>query len=1083
MKGGKLWACEQRHFRVTLASTYSGSGTGWSLTPGISASATLETVWETGILSPLAAGLKLLVRTQKDATLGDSWAAELYLFGSLIANGGGAAYHASVQIDVYLNNETVYDTKWLVYRYRCDSIEFWVDGALVSTLGAIDQFGSITTPAGVPVIGIAPELSSTGLRSVTVGAMPDNWLAYSQSSSADWSGTGGMRFKQGGVWHTMPVLYSPLTPPTCDVSAVDPTTYIAATSTWDAVVQGHDSGTRVRTVLDYQERTCACSVGPPTLQRAYKTNPRTTFSVSNNNRITLIPNLSKDILRMNPMFALLAERYGLPRCQAQATAGSYNGPIPISLPDTHHCAKTTVRDFTDRYGRALGTLRDTVHSLEAPLHAGTPALYRCGISTGDSWDDGEDPPTCHVDDPGCCPSDGWPGPGYCPVDASYKNAQLAERSSNFEPFLMDGKGFAVENADFVNNDLITALMHPDYRARYTNYVGNPHWSYHPFFFQGDDPSGWQVDSFPIPAETYWLPDRQQHLTHYLLGGGDNRRTRNHMPSDVLMEGWAILDAQEVGISLFARSFFPYASLQSFLGISRFDVSAATIPASKTLTSASSAAWSITGGTVAFGANIVITPTGAGAIRIKYAMPRFAEAPFLLTEICDKLGLNWSGTNLTTMSVKLANPYGDEALVATAPGTYDRKRITDSKYQGSWGRDFGIGGAVVDTGTDDIPADGVSAAAMADAALSYAFSLLGGSTDAFLIFDITHPNTGNITVNYPVFYTPTGDRIPVQFWETGHAVDFVWKDGPGVRLGEHIWSSAGTILTTPTVALPGRKSSVVDVLCDRREVFEGTDTSTVITEITGFYNDDELLEPGDPVNDTQRIKAANVLAYGFALPQTSDHGVRFALVNTFRELPPISMIPQLARDAVTWLPTGAPVQQVYCMAFEPRLLVGPTEMHLHKPDGTRITTLDGDAPHGWTKTSHALVTDGTESGFKVRTGTKHWATVRPFNGFFGVLGAGEPGSRSPFILQDPWGRYHRVTVESGDVVYRRSDFTAPLPWKVETVVTAVGDVTVARVAVDAVTQRATIVYGRTGGTVWYVVSDDDGVSWGAPVAFP
>jgi hypothetical protein len=93
---------------------------------------------------------------------------------------------------------------------------------------------------------------------------------------------------------------------------------------------------------------------------------------------------------------------------------------------------------------------------------------------------------------------------------------------------------------------------------------------------------------------------------------------------------------------------------------------------------------------------------------------------------------------------------------------------------------------------------------------------------------------------------------------------------------------------------------------------------------------------------------------------------------------------------------------------------------------------------------------------------------------------------PSIMQDWDGRLHRLSVDDGDLWYRRSDSSIPKPaWAVEVQVTSFGDVLGGWVSFDPLTSRLEILLERdNAGTheVWECYSDSDGASWSAPVIF-
>lgn len=108
------------------------------------------------------------------------------------------------------------------------------------------------------------------------------------------------------------------------------------------------------------------------------------------------------------------------------------------------------------------------------------------------------------------------------------------------------------------------------------------------------------------------------------------------------------------------------------------------------------------------------------------------------------------------------------------------------------------------------------------------------------------------------------------------------------------------------------------------------------------------------------------------------------------------------------------------------------------------------------------------------------------GFQGVPSAVGPstGNGNSWHIQNAQGRLHVASIVSGDIVYRRSDYSVPAngAWAAHTQVTTSADVKTVGMAIDPSTGRINIHFTRqiAGSQSAYVCySDDDGATWSNP----
>lgn len=93
------------------------------------------------------------------------------------------------------------------------------------------------------------------------------------------------------------------------------------------------------------------------------------------------------------------------------------------------------------------------------------------------------------------------------------------------------------------------------------------------------------------------------------------------------------------------------------------------------------------------------------------------------------------------------------------------------------------------------------------------------------------------------------------------------------------------------------------------------------------------------------------------------------------------------------------------------------------------------------------------------------------------------STTCFIMEDDRGRYHRLSVQDGDVWYHRSDWAVPRGgWAVAVQVTDTEDCVRGSVAYWIQTQRLEMIFQRFeagANSIWTCYSDDEGASWSTP----
>lgn len=540
-------------------------------------------------------------------------------------------------------------------------------------------------------------------------------------------------------------------------------------------------------------------------------------------------------------------------------------------------------------------------------------------------------------------------------------------------------------------------------------VAHPHWSI------GYTTGPWDLHGSPTNGEDYWLPIREQYLSA--------QKRRNHIVSCPLENG---------GWNPFLDAFFanPLTGLgMRWIGNCRWKTDTVTPIASLTCDASSSPNWSVLSGscTLAFGSTITVTPISA-TCSFRLALESFDFSPFFLAQIAASVYLNWPLTNIDSVSVFVKSSDGTTQTLleinlldgfTTPDHTYPFPQTLDAKYAGSWGIDNGLG-VVSDTGID-FKAGGNSPAIMGSVETQVGFGMELGRQGAYIVFVVTPTSTSStFQINYPRFNTATS-KLLIQ--ENGQIADYLYANGPGVRLGNHGWVSGGAFVDPPFGSGLGYKGSVTDWLADKRGLLLGVTptggTPSLTTECASLY---DSFEGNSPV----QVSRASLW---FALPPnpalTHESAYKVALVNSWSEVPPLACFPAFNRDPDTWLPTTTPVQKTWAYCQLPRRIPSAgSRVDLFKPDGTtKVTTLSALSIAGWFLTESSPIVDNTETiNWWIMTtgsGNTKWANVTPWHGWFCLLTIGT--SSGIDLTRDRFGMVYSALSDGSQITVSRFNF--------------------------------------------------------------
>jgi hypothetical protein len=282
--------------------------------------------------------------------------------------------------------------------------------------------------------------------------------------------------------------------------------------------------------------------------------------------------------------------------------------------------------------------------------------------------------------------------------------------------------------------------------------------------------------------------------------------------------------------------------------------------------------------------------------------------------------------------------------------------------------------------------------MANALEVFRLGAVGARNGAKLRLEVVVSNPANpVTINYPTFYASSETTQVVQ--ENGfHCINF-WKNGPGVRHGQWAWLQTDPftlLLTTPNVYPQGYPpvgwhSSITDAHATRNAVLLARDRSTNLqTDLQADWDNYEITgTTSAPSGANQVYRECDEFTLSFITQAASGPAI-WHRVNTTAEIPPLQMLPRKARDAA-YGETGDYENRTYSFAQEKRHIISPT-----MAAGTLTDASDASVGSyagsvlGWTDWIFNPVIDNTETGWKVKSGTTQYASVRPFSGFSCIL---------------------------------------------------------------------------------------------------
>lgn len=1021
--------------------------------------------------------LKMTITATKDAS-GPPWfgPSTVYELVTPMLGGAGswthtdASFSTSPEQTLVIDDLRVYVDQDIVWRVTFSAATWTCGGTVRQTWGPSDIEMPLTVPfmpANEPFHGDRLKLSAAG--AIGPNALIFEWGVAALGSDFDASilveATGGYRWKEvgGATWQTTPVtvVTLPATGGGCVITAT-PADY-GASGSYGLFVDGYarEYVTVTRTGPHSVDPECQEPTPYAGAARTIYVDSTTKGHDSRSARVGSHPDIECSVKRYVPAdHAEMVKRHGAPYTTATAGWACYHETDGVSDLDTPIDSGTTTTTIHSHYDLVeLSTVLGTAHSIETMFG---DVFYATASHEADRWE---------VKDfevvtifPGAC---GITPPGNVyPPESDYHTEVSAKRHTISASFP------GVEETS-LDPDFRQFLTHDtSEHVRYTNYKGHPHWSYTLPFPENnidtdadliaDAQSIWAIDGAPVDVN-YWTKRKRQFLYHPALPRSQNRQTLTDLVWHPTNESW-LINWWSTNIQANVAS--------HWWGCPRLRFEDLEPEPHMTYSSAGTALWTATNGTMAFGGSaITVTPTTT-APALELSLGSFTQELRLFPAIAREVTLNWAGATITAVSAYLVSGSGDKTLIATTTGRHFLPESSDSQYAGSWAHDFGAG-YITDQGADTEP-EGDSAAVLANPERVHAFELLPGRQGAKLRFEFTLSGTGStFTLDYPKLWSSTDDGEAVT--NNAHHGCLIWPDGPGIRYGAWMFWNGTSISNPPSIVNPGFDSalgywtsSTVDGLCWKRLFMQGIDSdSGLLTEIQSSY---------DSVEGNTKARADDGTVC--ALVPGGAHG-RLVHMDSLRCIPPLRGFCERARDADVQ-PTGAWAMESWSYAVEPRRYVSSSwALSVADTAGSTWTALETSLS-GWWKSSHRHIVRLNETGFEVRANGNEVAEVRPWDGHFALVRLGQPVGDGPSNLEGWAGQYFRVWAIDQNIQFARSQQSKPpFDWQIQ--VTAANTDSAPVVAMDR-HDRLVLVFQRDSVGVMRSFSADRGVTWTTPASF-
>ena len=849
-----------------------------------------------------------------------------------------------------------------VWEWHVGSVEWEVNGALLGTYAGGVFYGEIAvSPLSMPLFTGVLSCSgfATLLDSVYGGTISPGLASHSEISA---TATMGYRVKVGGARFSFPAQLLPSSMPDPVSGAVSANVDgVASVASSDEVVIV-SSASMTDQVIDLG---AAASDG----EVAWR---QTQASTMRNGSVVLIGDPGFSVERLNPDYAELIYRGAMPGANAH---GKYtyvfqkpHGTDPSEY-STTHSRTTTVYDPASEF-------LDVVTSTTSPL---------------------EDV---------CRPNYSWPNvsasssqasayyivpPGTTEVSLGHYNPDgVTVDDPDPRPYGSAGVNFSFPLPIDPPSSVVPNLFHSVGTAMLINTVYNPLWSMLLFFppdgLSSESGIAWLADGAARDPSEYWLPLRQQLARNRFLPNEKNTSDRLQVVTECLStNGLAGLMSQLTG-----------GQVTSFWGISRFEALPLSLPS--VLPCGATDAWSVQpAGAATFsfaGDRLLVTPGDASAFKVKANL--FAPTPGqgLFNACADSVMLAWSLPEGATMRAFWVTYDGarleidltaGSGLVAVKPQKLSRH------YMDS---------ACEDWTTADVPESGIDLRPTGNTLAAYAVASNGllneafqpyGSNRQFLFLEFEVADlAAPMTLAFPVLHRANGARVLV-YDRPQRGMLLQANSGP-VRWGCFCYFDllTGRIVDWPLEQEYALAPSALDGFGYCHNLTGRTCTDGLADEVSvAFDFEIEYTQlkhlAVDPFTQAQVTHSLMLLGQG-GEPV-------LALVNSYREVPPLAAFPSAKRNPTTWAATPAMgfEGKAYSWGQVRRYCAEPvTDPAVHSvvqdPAGVAVPSQEEPAVDGWRVWSYRLATpDNIETGYRLSYQDKRYVSFRPWRGLLWTLG--------------------------------------------------------------------------------------------------
>jgi len=742
---------------------------------------------------------------------------------------------------------------------------------------------------------------------------------------------GGYRCRESSEWHEFPIHYEipPLLDDGCNTGLDAPPPEIGGDTTWNASIAPVDSITVQNVYHGTVQCTCSENGFSSTVDVRLATNTQTTRRCTG--RMFILPNLPRRFLAVGDVtHEYLMYRARLPAVNATRTVSAriVNTPwlrspqvvcaYDNTQPHALHAARSELLYVHD--GSASNPLED---GFTEPIHSlvmWASSMQRTIVN-------------------GAC------GAIPCPLEWRFDCSPPFDFSQRV--YLLSR-----EQSYMVGTDCHPYYRHRDYALRYWNTHAAPFWSFICWLEDwGLDRDGDGVAE-PTRVASYWRPHQCQHIEHPALPESVRSRRRSYLLLDALAHGtWS------------AWIFDLFGVPSGWVGSMRPALVEWLPPSDLQLTSDSASRWSATGATLAFTAfGITVTPT-ATTHTLEFTLADWNAPPFLYPAVADRVRIWLPDTAYTSLTIQLISAENETVTIATTRGTHSIPLGDDTKYAGTWHRQYAALASGYSELGSDLDADGVSDATFGGARRATLWQLLAARAGARLRITITQTIPTPYVLEYPIFYR---DSVTDAIATDNGAHTFVHVRGEQMlNWGVLAYQTASNI---PSVRLPHQPMTLYDAAALYRQLERGLDASATVDTIDqirawGFDDVETGGHPAGVVRVRQMCRAA-------MLPYTTRR-LALWLINDLRECPPLPTLPTRRYQDAPLGFTGDWGQWVYFAAPSYRYYLAPNEpaklMEVQGSTETELTSYDR-AIGRYHLTRQAVALDGTET---LQHATKQW----------------------------------------------------------------------------------------------------------------